>query len=329
MSHAIDVSAPSAASAATESKRLAPPTTLARGRVDWPYAISFALYHVVALLAFWPWLFSWTGLCLALAGTYVFGTLGINLCYHRLLTHRSFDCPKWLERCLAILGVCCLQDTPARWVGVHRLHHQFSDESPDPHSPLVTFLWGHVGWLLVPNHELSRMQLYERYAKDLLRERFYMNLERRFLWVWINLAQWAVFYLGGLLIGLASTSANWSESIQFGLSVLVWGVFVRTVVVWHITWSINSVTHMWGYRNYDTDENSKNNVLIGLISNGEGWHNNHHAQPRAAAHGHKWWEFDVTYLTIQALKSVGLASKVVSFRELPPGRLVTNHQPVE
>jgi stearoyl-CoA desaturase (delta-9 desaturase) len=86
---------------------------------------------------------------------------------------------------------------------------------------------------------------------------------------------------------------------------------------------------MWGYRNYDTDENSKNNVLIGLISNGEGWHNNHHAQPRAAAHGHKWWEFDVTYLTIQALKSVGLASKVVSFRELPPGRLVTNHQPVE
>jgi fatty-acid desaturase len=329
MSHAIDVSAPPAASAATEPKRLAPPTTLARGRVDWPYAISFALYHAVALLAFWPWLFSWTGLCLALAGTYVFGTLGINLCYHRLLTHRSFDCPKWLERCLAILGVCCLQDTPARWVGVHRLHHQFSDEPPDPHSPLVTFLWGHVGWLLVPNHELSRMQLYERYAKDLLRERFYMNLERRFLWVWINLAQWAVFFLGGLLIGLATTGANWSEAFQFGLSVLVWGVFVRTVVVWHITWSINSVTHMWGYRNYDTDENSKNNVLIGFISNGEGWHNNHHAQPRAAAHGHKWWEFDVTYLTIQALSAVGLAAKVVPFRELPPGRLVTNHQPVE
>ena len=119
-------------------------------------------------------------MCLALAGTYVFGTLGINLCYHRLLTHRSFDCPKWLEHCFAILGVCCLQDTPARWVGVHRMHHQHSDEPDDPHSPLVTFLWGHVGWLLVPNHELSRMELYERYAKDLLRDRFYLKLERRF-----------------------------------------------------------------------------------------------------------------------------------------------------
>ena len=98
-------------------------------------------------------------------------------------------------------------------------------------------------------------------------------------------------------------------------------MFVRTVVVWHITWSVNSVTHMWGYRNYDTDENSKNNWLVGLIANGEGWHNNHHAQPRAAAHGHKWWEFDVTYLTIQGLKAVGLASKVVPFRELAAGPL--------
>jgi stearoyl-CoA desaturase (delta-9 desaturase) len=312
-----------------DPKRLAAPTTLAHGRVDWPYAISFAFYHLVALLAFWPWLFSWTGLGLALAGTYVFGTLGINLCYHRLLTHRSFDCPKWLEHALAILGVCCLQDTPARWVGVHRLHHQHSDEPPDPHSPLVTFLWGHVGWLLIPNHELSRMQLYERYAKDLLRERFYMNLERRFLWVWINLLQWVVFFVAGLVIGLIATGAAWAASVQFALSVLVWGVFVRTVLVWHITWSINSVTHLWGYRNYDTDENSRNNLLIGYISNGEGWHNNHHAQPRAAAHGHKWWEFDVTYLTIQALQLAGLASKIVPFRTLPPGRLVTNNQPVE
>jgi stearoyl-CoA desaturase (delta-9 desaturase) len=326
MSHAIEV--PSA-DERLDAKRLTAPKTLARGRVDWPYAISFALYHFVALFAFWPWLFSWTGLALALAGIYVFGTLGINLCYHRLLTHRSFDCPKWLEHFLAILGVCCLQDTPARWVGVHRLHHQHSDEPPDPHSPLVTFLWGHVGWLLVPNHELSRMQLYERYAKDLLRERFYMNLERRFLWVWINLIQWVVFFGGTLLVGLATTGADWASSLQFALSVLVWGVFVRTVVVWHITWSINSVTHLWGYRNYDTDENSRNNILVGFISNGEGWHNNHHAQPRAAAHGHKWWEFDVTYSTIQALQFVGLATKVVPVRALPPGRLVTNNQPVE
>ncbi len=298
-------------------RRLAAPPTLARGRIDWPYAVSFAVYHAAALLALWPYCFSWTGVALALAGTYVFGTLGINLCYHRLLTHRSFECPKWLERTLAILGVCCLQDTPARWVAVHRLHHQHSDEPKDPHSPLVTFFWGHMGWLLVPNHDLSRLDLYERYAKDLLRERFYLRLERNLLWVWINLAQWAAFILVGLAIGGA----------QFGLSLLVWGVFVRTVLVWHITWSVNSVTHLWGYRNYDTDENSTNNWLVGLIANGEGWHNNHHAQPRAAAHGHKWWELDVTYITIRALQSTGLAWAVVPHRPDAAGRIVTTNAP--
>ena len=134
--------------------RLAAPDTIAWGHVDWPYAVSFAVYHLLALLAFVPWLFSWTGVVLAVLGSYVFGTLGINLCYHRLLTHRSFACPKWLEHGLAVLGVCCLQDTPARWVAVHRLHHQHSDDTKDPHSPLVNFFWGHIGWLLVPNHAL-------------------------------------------------------------------------------------------------------------------------------------------------------------------------------
>jgi fatty-acid desaturase len=291
-------------------------TTSARaaGRIDWPYASGLVFYHLVALLAFWPWLFSWTGLAAALAGQYVFGTLGISLCYHRLLTHRSFTCPKWLERVLAILGVCCLQDTPAYWVGVHRRHHQYADESPDPHSPLVSFWWAHVGWLVLPNHELSRLQLYERYSKDLVSERFYRNLERNFIFVWINVAQWALFFTAGLLIGLATSGADWAASLQLGLSLLVWGVFVRTVVHLHITWSINSVTHLWGYRNYDTGENSRNNVLVALISSGEGWHNNHHAQPSAAAHGHKWWEFDLTYLTIQGLQLVGLATRVVPFR---------------
>jgi stearoyl-CoA desaturase (delta-9 desaturase) len=301
---------------------------LASGQVDWPYAVSFALYHGLALLAFVPWFFSWTGLSAFLLGIYVFGTLGINLCYHRLLTHRSFTCPKWLEHFLAILGVCCLQDTPARWVAVHRMHHQHSDEPEDPHSPLVTFFWGHMGWLLVPNNKLARMDLFERYSRDLLRDRFYFNLERRLIWVWINLAVWAVYFSLGFVPGWL-VSGDMVTGAQLGLSLLVWGVFLRTVVVWHITWSINSVTHLWGYRNYDTDENSRNNVLIGLVSNGEGWHNNHHAQPRAAAHGHLWWEFDATYLTIRALQAIGLAGNVVPIRATMPGRIVTNHQPVE
>jgi fatty-acid desaturase len=308
--------------------RLPKPAAVAGARIDRPYAISFVVYHSIALLACLPWLFSWTGLAIGLAGTYVFGTLGINLCYHRLLTHRSFTCPKWLEHFFAILGVCCLQDTPARWVAVHRKHHQHSDEPDDPHSPWVTFFWGHMEWLLVESRDLSRMDLYEHYAKDILRDRFYLNLERKLLWVWVNLAQWVAFYLAGFAIGWA-TAGDLTGGVQFGLSLLVWGVFVRTVLVWHITWSVNSVTHLWGYRNYDTDENSTNNIFVGLWSNGEGWHNNHHAQPRAAAHGHKWWEFDVTYLTIRLLAVVGLARNVVAFRATMPGRVVTTNQPVE
>jgi fatty-acid desaturase len=249
------------------------------------------------------------GVMLAVAGLYVFGTLGINLCFHRLLTHRGFNCPRWLEHSLALLGICCLQDTPARWVAVHRLHHQHSDNEPDPHSPLVTFLWSHVGWLLVENRQVNSVLTYDRYARDVLKDPFYFAFERNLLWVWVNVTQWFVFFAAGLAVGLYGGTLM--DGIQFGLSLLVWGVFVRTVAVWHITWSVNSATHLWGYRNYETGENSRNNWLVALISNGEGWHNNHHADQRSAAHGHRWWEFDVTYLTIWLLEKVGLATDVV------------------
>src|SRR5215469_7596939 len=279
------------------------------GKILWPYAISMTAYHLVAFSAVLPWLFSWTGVALAVAGLYVFGTLGINLCFHRLLTHRGFNCPRWLEHGLALLGVCCLQDTPARWVAVHRLHHQHSDDNPDPHSPLVTFLWSHIGWLLVENRQVNNVLTYDRYARDVLKDPFYFAFEKNLLWVWVNLVQWVVFFAGGLAVGWYGGTLM--DGVQFGLSLLVWGVFVRTVAVWHITWSVNSATHLWGYRNYQTDENSRNNWLVALISNGEGWHNNHHADQRSAAHGHRWWEFDVTYLTIRLLEKVGLVTDVV------------------
>src|SRR5439155_2462017 len=130
---------------------------------------------------------------------YVFGTLGINLCYHRLLAHRGLVVPTWLEHAFAILGVCCMQDTPARWVAVHRRHHQHADEQADPHSPLVNFFWGHMGWLLVENRELSRLGIFDRYARDILRDRFYKGLERNGWRVWIVIISWAAFFLGGLV----------------------------------------------------------------------------------------------------------------------------------
>jgi stearoyl-CoA desaturase (delta-9 desaturase) len=225
----------------------------------------------------------------------------------------------WLEHFLSILGVCCLQDTPARWVAVHRFHHQHSDEPADPHSPLAGFFWGHMGWLIHGNKDLKRVQLYERFSRDLLYDRFYRNLERRLAWVWVNLAQWVLACAIGFVIG-TFTGAGWADGVQFGLSLLVWGVILRTVVVWHITWSVNSVTHVWGYRNYETGENSKNNIIVGLLANGEGWHNNHHAQPRCAAHGHQWWELDVTWITIRLLRKAGLAWDVVPISEKAAAR---------
>src|SRR4051812_1365342 len=241
------------------------PAAVDRHRIVWSYAITVGIYHLVALLALLPWFFSWTGVVLVVLGLYIFGTLGINLCYHRLLTHRGLVCPKWLEHAFAILAVCSMQDTPARWVAVHRRHHEHADRQDDPHSPLVTFLWGHVGWMLVENRDLVRLGIYERYAKDILGDPFYRKMERTLLYPAILLGSWAAFFLAGYLAGLSGTSA--ASAAQFGASLLIWGVFVRTVIVWHITWSVNSLAHLWGYRSYETGEQSHNNWFVALISN--------------------------------------------------------------
>ena len=279
-------------------------------RVYWLFSTVIIAVHALSLLALVPWFFSWTGLVLCIAGHYFFGMLGITLCYHRLLAHKGFQCPKWLEHGLALLGVCCLQDSPARWVAVHRRHHQYSDETPDPHSPLVTFAWGHLGWLIFQNRETNTLDFYERYSRDLLADPFYLALERSERRFWIYVAHAALFFFAGLAIGWITTG-RYLGGVQFGASLLVWGVLLRTVVVWHITWSVNSLTHIWGYRNYDTSDNSRNNWLVGLLAHGEGWHNNHHAQQRTAAHGHRWWEFDLTWHAIRFLEIVGLAKEVV------------------
>ncbi len=289
---------------------LVPPPAEDHLRIRWAYTLSIVAVHALALLAFVPWLFSWSGVAACVLGVYVFGTLGLNVCFHRLLTHRSFVCPWWVERGLAILGVCCLQEGPGRWVAIHRQHHQHSDEQPDPHSPLVAFFWGHMGWLMVENRSTDSVHLYQRYSRDLLKQPFYLNMERRLNWLWVYVAH-------ALLIGAVALGAGWlftrdgAEAGRLAASVLVWGVLVRTVLVWHITWSVNSLSHLFGYQSHETGENSRNNWFVALISNGEGWHNNHHADQRSAAHGHKWYELDVSYLTIRVMEMVGLASKVL------------------
>jgi len=276
--------------------------------LDWVNIIGITFYHLVAGLAFLPYFFSWTGVVLAVLGTFVFGMVGINVFYHRYLTHKGFQCPKWLEYTMAVLGVCCFQDTPARWVAIHRRHHEHADDEPDPHTPVRSFLWAHVGWILVKSPDLSRYEIFSRYAKDVLRDPFYRLLEKQSVYLGIIYVQWVVYFAVGAAIG--AISGGVAGALQFGLSLLVWGVFVRTVFNWHNTWAVNSVTHIWGYRNYETDENSRNNIIVGLLANGEGWHNNHHADPRSARHGHQWWEFDLTYLTIRLFGVLGLAWRI-------------------
>ena len=279
-------------------------------RVNLRILTGITLVHLLALLACVAWLFSWSGLAWAVGGLYLFGTLGINIGYHRLLTHRGFACPRWLEHGLTVLGACCWQGVPMGWVAVHRMHHQHSDEPTDPHSPRTSgFFWSHMGWFLVYDPILYNFSTYDRYARDLFQDRFYKWLERPHVWRSIHAVQWSVFLLAGSLVGAIGTGSLWG-AVQLGLSWLVWGVFVRMVAVWHITWSVNSVTHLWGYRNYDTNDDSRNHWLVGYI-NGEGWHNNHHAEPRCASHGQRWWEFDVYYLFIRVLERFGLAWDVV------------------
>lgn len=276
----------------------------------WSYALVLLAVHLTAMLIFVPYLFTWSGMILGVLGHFFFGMLGITVGYHRLLTHRGFTCPRWLEHTFAVLGMCNLQDSPARWVAIHRMHHQHSDHQPDPHTPLANFLWAHVGWVIYRNRDLDRTSRYERYVRDLLRDPFYLRMERYSGWFFVFVAHAVLITLVGGVYGFL-VSGGLSEALRYAASWYVWAVAARTVFVLHGTWAVNSLTHVSGYRNYETRDNSRNNWLVALMTHGEGWHNNHHAQPRAARHGHRWWELDMSWWVISLLEKVGLAKDVV------------------
>lgn len=284
-----------------------PPT---RPRVIPVFLAILVAFHLLVPLAFLPYFFTWWGIPLVLLGNCVFGSIGINLGYHRLLTHRSLVVPGWLERVFVVCGVCSLEGPPIRWVTTHRMHHQHSDEDDDPHSPGDGFFWGHMGWVYTVDPRLNGFTAYERYAPDLLTDRFMKWLHRRNRWLKLYLAHIAILLGAAFGVGWAVT-ADPDGGLQWAARMLAWGVIVRTVYVWHITWLVNSASHRWGYRNYETADRSRNNWVVALLTNGEGWHNNHHAAPRSAAHGHRWWELDLTYSFIRLLELVGLAKQVV------------------
>lgn len=287
-----------------------------KGRFLWEYAVAIWGVHLLACLAFVPWVFTWTGLIVMLVGWYAFGS-AINVGYHRLLAHRGFKVPRWVEYAMVWVALCCFQDTPIRWVTHHRLHHRYSDKPDDAHTPRAGLYWAHMGWLFRENFKTQSAAAFATYSRDLLEDPFYRWLDRSWRPKFaIYFAHAALFFVVGWAVGAAVTGSL-MEGLRIGMSVLVWGVFVRTVVVWHATWSVNSLSHVLGYQTYRTKEDSRNNWFVAAVAGGEGWHNNHHKDQISARHGHQWWEFDLSWTFIWAMEKIGLATDVVRPRVKP------------
>jgi stearoyl-CoA desaturase (delta-9 desaturase) len=263
-----------------------PPAAFVAGMV-WLWGGGFGGVHLVILL-----------------GGYVLTAIGITVGYHRLFTHRSFEAPAPVRVTLAILGSMAVEGPLFKWVGTHRRHHQVSDHDGDPHSPhghgrgmlgVLAGLWhAHVGWIFSPDPpELNR------YVGDLRRDRALRVINALFP-AWVAAGLLIPALLGGLL------TKSWSGA----LLGFLWGGLGRVFLVHHVTWSINSVCHVWGGRPFRTGDESRNNLLFGVLGLGEGWHNNHHAFPTSARHGLRWWQIDASYYLIKAMSWVGLARKI-------------------
>jgi stearoyl-CoA desaturase (delta-9 desaturase) len=255
---------------------------------------------VLAAFYLWGWGFHGVDLCLLL-GMYVLTSLGITVGFHRLFVHRSFETYTWVKFVWAVLGSMALEGSLFQWVATHRRHHQHSDTPDDPHTPhhhgrgLWGFLRGfwhaHIGWFFDANPPGM-----DRYIKDLQASPTLRVASALFpLWIVLGLAIPAA--LGGIIT--QSWAGVWSG--------LIWGGLVRIFLVHHLTWSVNSACHLWGMRPYRSEDESRNNVFFGIFGMGEGWHNTHHAFPTSARHGLRWWQIDVSYWVIRAMRLLGLA----------------------
>jgi stearoyl-CoA desaturase (delta-9 desaturase) len=267
------------------------------GRVQWSVVLWIALVHLGALAA--PFFFSWWGLGVFVFLYWVTGSLGVCLGYHRLLTHGSFQTYRPVRWFFALVGGLSGQGSAIEWVAKHRRHHAFSDQEGDPHSPRDGKWWSHMLWLVPDAGWEANQAEKKRWAADLVKDPVVLWIDRLFL---------PVHFLSGLsLLGLGYWLGGW----YLAWSLLFWGVFFRMTFVFHATWCVNSATHLWGYRNYETTDDSRNCWWVSALTFGEGWHNNHHAYQRMARCGHRWWEIDLTYLVILAMERVGLAWRVV------------------
>ena len=251
----------------------------------------FAIIHLVALVGLLPFAFSWSAVIVMLVLNWMTASLGICLGYHRYLTHRGFDLPKWLGYFFVFLGSLSLENGPLKWTALHRLHHAHSDTPEDPHSAKKGFWWAHIGWMVYRHPQYDNRFRLNQYVKDISNDPFYQFLEKYPLHIQAALGV-ILFAIGGL---------PW----------LIWGVFVRLVLVYHQTWLVNSAAHKFGYKNVKIEKDLSTNCWwVGLLAFGEGWHNNHHAFAKSARHGLRPWEFDATWQVIRLLRVLGLAKNV-------------------
>jgi stearoyl-CoA desaturase (delta-9 desaturase) len=261
---------------------------------------------VAAIVLLWNRLVGVTDL-IAFAGMYLIAGFGVTVGFHRLLTHRAFQTHKWVEYAFAVAGSMSVQGPVADWVADHRKHHAHADEEGDPHSPHVQFGEGwagalkglfhaHMGWLFTDHGQAGR----RKYARDLVEDRRMRRISRRFHW-WVLLGLALPFAFGFVATG---------ATLKGALTALLWGGPVRIFLQHHVTWSINSVCHFFGRRRFDVDDESTNVFWLALPSLGEAWHHNHHAFPRSARHGLRWYEVDLSALLIGLLQKLGLAWNV-------------------
>jgi stearoyl-CoA desaturase (delta-9 desaturase) len=278
--------------------------------------LPFAAF-IAAIALTWNSLVGWSDLAI-FAVLYLTTAIGITVGYHRLFTHRAFDAPRPVRYTLAVLGSMAVQGSLIDWVADHRKHHAFTDEDGDPHSPhghggglagaFKGLVYAHMGWLLETQGAADK----RRFAKDLLEDPGLRKISRRF----------PLIVLAGLALPAALGFAL-TGTVAGALTGLLWGGFVRIFFVHHVTWSVNSVCHYFGTRRFDVDDHSTNVFWLALPSLGESWHHNHHAFPRSATHGLKWYEVDISGLIIRGMQKVGWATNVVT---IPADRQLQREQ---
>ena len=264
--------------------------------INWTTAIFMLIFHACAVAAFF--IFSWPALAVTIFLWWVSGSLGIGMGFHRLLTHRGYKTPKWVEYFLTVCGTLALEGGQINWVVTHRIHHANTDREGDPHTPRDGRWWAHMGWILRGRAQQHSDIVLWRYAPDLMKDPVHRFINR--------------FYYAPLVIsGLILLAVG-------GWPMVMWGVFLRVTFGLHATWLVNSATHLWGSQRFQTGDDSTNSLWVALMTFGEGWHNNHHAHPTSARHGLAWYELDINWLGIRALQLMGLAQSVKVVSQTAP-----------